>query len=295
VFFTASPAVAFAACSGNGSCTVLTDQSGQASSLVSVLTAGVITITVQLAPASYTSPQQVQTTLLGTSSSLDLSLVSPSFWIAQGSTLNVPLTARVLSNGIPVTGRTVNYYLIKGSATLNPPSAKTNTKGYATSTLQISSLPGDVQVSVCVEPGDAPCGTFYGTAVPTASLRLQAVAGDLQVITVGPVFQPVTVRVTDSSSPPDAVLGVAVMFQALLGRTNNDVPIVSGGDTNITRNPMPIILATSQASVTSDANGLASMQPSTGGFQGALAILGTVTAGPGNLPFQLQSLWPMTK
>jgi hypothetical protein len=50
----------------------------------------------------------------------------------------------------------------------------------------------------------------------------------------------------------------------------------------------------SQAFVTSDANGLASIQPATGGFLGALAILGTVTAGPGSLPFQLQSLWPMT-
>jgi hypothetical protein len=95
--------------------------------------------------------------------------------------------------------------------------------------------------------------------------------------------------------PPDPVLGVSVLFQSLLGRTNNDAPIVSGGDTKFTRNSMPITLGMLQASVTSDANGLASMQPSAGGFQGALAILGTVTAGPGTLPFELQSLWPMTK
>jgi len=37
------------------------------------------------------------------------------------------------------------------------------------------------------------------------------------------------------------------------------------------------------------------MQPTTGGFQGALAILGTVTVGSGDMPFQLQSLWPMTQ
>jgi hypothetical protein len=86
-----------------------------------------------------------------------------------------------------------------------------------------------------------------------------------------------------------------VTFQSLLGRTNNDAPIVSGGDTIITRDAMPIILGMSQAFVTSDANGLASIQPSAGGFQGALAILGTVTAGSGSLPFQLQSLWPMTE
>ena len=101
---------------------MLSDQSGQASTLVSVLAAGVMTITVQLAPASYNSPQQVQTTLLGTSSSLDLSLLSPNIWIAQGATLNLTLTARVLSNGVPVNGRTVNYYLIEGIG--NPESAK---------------------------------------------------------------------------------------------------------------------------------------------------------------------------
>jgi hypothetical protein len=295
VFFSSTPAVSFAACSGGSSCTLLTDQSGQASTLVSVLSANVMTITVQLAPASYTNPQQVQTTLLGTSSSLDLSLLSPNIWIAQGATLDLTLTARVLSNGIPVNGRTVNYYLIKGSGTLNPPSAKTNANGYASSTLQLSSLPGEVQVSVCVEPGDVPCKTFYGTAVPASSIRLQAVAGDLQLITLGTAFQPVTVRVTDTSTPPDTVLGVGVLFQSLLGRTSNDAPVVLGGDTEFTRNSMQIILGTTQVAVTSDANGLASMQPSTGGFQGALAILGVATAGPASLPFELQSLWPMTK
>jgi hypothetical protein len=295
VFFTSTPGAAFAACSGASSCTVLTDQSGRASTLVSVLTAGVITITVQLAPASYTSPQQVQTTLLGTTSALDLSLLSPNLWIAQGATLNLTLTGRVLSNGAPISGRTVNYYLTKGSGTLNPPSAQTNANGYASSTLELLSLSGDVQVSVCVEPCDVPCKTFYGTAVPAPSLQLQPVAGGVQVMTVGPAFQQFAGRVTDSSSPPDPVLGAGVLFQSLLGRTKNDAPVVLGGDTEFTRNSMQIILGTSQVSVASDANGLATMQPSTGGFQGALAILGMVTTGAGNLPFQLQSLWPMTK
>jgi hypothetical protein len=89
------------------------------------------------------------------------------------------------------------------------------------------------------------------------------------------------------------VLGASVLFQSLMGRTNNDAPIVSAGDTNITRDQMPIILGMSQASVTTDANGLAIMQPSTAGFTGALAILGTITAGSGSMPFQLQSLWPV--
>ena len=89
------------------------------------------------------------------------------------------------------------------------------------------------------------------------------------------------------------MLGATVIFQSLLGHTNNAAPIVPGGDTNISTNPLPILLGTSETSVVSDLDGLASMQPSTGSFQGALAILGTVTAGGGTMPFQLQSLWPL--
>lgn len=233
-----------------------------------MLSAGTMTIMAQLAPASYTNPQQVQTTLLGTETALDLSLLSPYAWIAQGASANVSLTARVLSNGSPVAGRTVNYYLTKGSGTLNPPSTNTNSNGYATSTLQLSSLSGDVQVSVCAEPGDAPCSTFYGTAVSPSAMQLQPVAGDLQFVALGQSFQPITVRVTDSSAPPNPAQGASVAFQAILGRTAGNAPLISAGDTNIWENPLPIILGSWQQTVSSDANGIASVQPSTGGFQG---------------------------
>jgi len=225
---------------------------------------------------------------------LDIALAPQDVWVAQGATANFELTARVLLNGVPQSGQVVNFSLYHGIGTLNPASATTNSNGYASTTLQLSNLAAEVDGNACVGSKNNPCLGFHVFPVPASSLRLQAVAGDLQLITVGPAFQPVTVRVTDTSTPPDPVLGVSVLFQSLLGRTTNDAPIVSGGDTTITRDPMPIILGMSQASVTSDANGFATMQPSTGGFLGALAILGTVTAGPANLPFQLQSLWPMT-
>ncbi len=306
VVFISSPAADFTpgtgtpiVCNGGVSCTMLTDQSGQASTFVTVLTAAVMTITAQLAPASYTSPQQVQTTLLGCvmceGTTLDIALVPQKVSVAQGASVNVVLTTRVLSNGVPQSGQVVNFSLYHGSGTLNPASAITDKNGYARTSLQLSNFAAEVDGNACVGSNNNPCVGFHDFPVPSSGLQLQAVAGDVQLITVGPAFQPVTVRVTDTSVPPNPVLGVSVLFQSLLGRTNNDAPIVAGGDTIITRNPMPIILGTSQASISSDADGLASMQPSTGGFQGALAILGTVTAGPGSMPFQLQSLWPMTQ
>jgi hypothetical protein len=56
---------------------------------------------------------------------------------------------------------------------------------------------------------------------------------------------------------------------------------------------MPIILGSSQVSVQSDANGFATIQPSTGGFPGALLILGTTSGGTSALQFELQSLTPL--
>jgi hypothetical protein len=309
VVFTSSPAADFApgagtplACNGSISCSLLTDQSGQASAYVTVLTPVAMTITAQLAPASYTSPQQVQTTLLGCENcegtALDIDLVPQNVSVAQGATVSVGLTARVLSDGTPVPGHSVNFcQLTPGQGCLAGSwsvTVITNASGYAQAALPITNMTSEVEGSVCVGPNKNPCENFYVFPVPSSGLQLQAVAGDFQAVTVGSVFQPVTVRITDTSVPPNPVLGAHVLFQSLLGRTSNDTPIISGGDTTISQNPMPIILGTSQVAVTSGANGLASVQPSTGGFTGALAILGTVTGGSGSMPFQLQSLWPIT-
>ncbi len=295
IFLTSSPAVSFAACSGHGTCTVLSDQSGQVSSLVSVLSAGVSTITFQLAPASYSTPQQVQTTLLGVESGLDLALFPQNEWVAQGATASVALTTRVLSNGVPLRGQLVDFSLYRGTGILNPTSAVSDSNGYARTTLQLSNFTGEVDGSACVGVNNNPCQNFHVFPVVSSALRLQPVAGTPQIITVGQAFQPLAVRVVDSSAPPNPVLGVSVLFQSLIGRAGEGDLILSGGDTQFNRNSMPIILGTAQASVPSDGNGIAGMQPSTGGFQGALAILGTVSAGPGTMPFELQSLWPVTK
>jgi IPT/TIG domain-containing protein len=288
VFLNSSPALAFSACSGATSCTVVSDADGLVSTLATVLTSGVMTITAQLAPASYQSPQQVQTTLLGTSSSLDLSLLVPYRWIALGANVNLTLTARALSNGVPLNGRTLNFYLTKGSGTLNPPSANTNGNGYASSMLQISAMAGDERVSVCVEPGDNPCQTFYGTAVPGSSLQLQVVSGQVQFSNSENGLQSIGMRVTDSATPPDPVQGAAVEYQAIIGRSAGDAPIIPAGDGLFGPNSLPIILGSWIVPAVSDGNGLVGVQPSTGGYPGDLAIEGTVNTGASSVPFLLQ-------
>jgi hypothetical protein len=293
VVFTSNPNAGFSACSGATSCTVLSDEAGQASSFVTVLTAGVMTITAQLAPGSYSNPRQVQTSLRGTSSPLDIALVPQTTSIMQGATVNVTLTARVLSNGFPLSGSSVNFQVLKGSAGLSASTVTTNSSGYASTLLEISSMAGDLQVSACVGPGNSPCLSFFGTSVAASTLQLQAVAGSPQVVNAGQVLQPVVVRVTDSSAPANPVLGASVTFQYTGERAAGDSTVISAGDTNIYNDPNPVILFNGQNAAQSDVNGLASWPPSMEGYTGDVAILGTASAGAGNVPFAVQTLPPL--
>jgi hypothetical protein len=293
VVFTSSPAAGFSSCSGATTCTVLSDEAGQASTFVSVLAASAMTITAQLAPASYSSPQEVQTTLVGRESALDIALAPQTTSIMQGATVNVTLTARVLSNGAPLPGSSVNFQILKGSGQLSASTVITNSSGYASTGLEVASMAGDVQVSACVGSGNSPCLSFYGTSVAASVLQLQAVAGSPQVVAAGQILQPVVVRVTDSSTPANPVLGASVAFQFTGERAGGDSTIISAGDTNIGNNPSPVILFNSLSSAQSDLNGLASWKPTTEGFEGDVAILGTATAGTGQVEFALQVLPPL--
>jgi len=290
VYFSSTNAVGFSACSGLPTCGVITDQSGQASTYVTPLSAGTLTITAQLAPASYSPAKQVQTTLAADSSSMELALVPQTAHIAQGATVNVPLTARVLSNGGPLSGINVNFEIVKGSGTLISTTVVSGSNGYASTTLQLSAFSSDVQVSVWIAGETNAAPTFYGTAVPTSGLQVRPVAGTSQMALEGQGFQPVTVQVTDFSTPPNAVQGAGVIFQSTVERSDYSGSSTSGGDTTITHDPMPVILASSQSTVISDINGIASFQPTTDGFSGILEILGSATAGIGNVLFSAQSL-----
>jgi IPT/TIG domain len=295
VFFTAAPAAALSACGGTSSCTVLTNQSGFASTYATVLTASVSTITAELAPASYNPPQEAQATLFGTSTALDIALTPQTVWLAQNATLSLPLTARVLSNGSPMPGRLVDFLVLKGSALLNASSltaaVTADANGIASSTLQISAAAGDVLVSACVknQPVDSPCLSFRATMVPTIALQLQPVSGNPQLVPATQAFAPVAVEVTDSTGV-HPVLGASVTFQSVVARLPANLPAVWIGDTGISGNPMPVILSSSQISVLSDGNGLAAFQPTAGGVGGAVAILGSSSAGASSLPFTLQSI-----
>ncbi len=78
----------------------------------------------------------------------------------------------------------------------------------------------DIQVSACVLPA---CAVMNIITVPNTSLRIEAVGGTRQLVTVGQGFQPVLVRTTDTSLPRNPVKGVAVTFTSAVFRPDFDV------------------------------------------------------------------------
>jgi len=276
--WSATNGVQLSACSGASSCTVTTDLNGDAATWLTPAVAGTATITATLAPGVYSPAKSVNATLSATESASDIGIAPGFFWIAQGATVNAPLTARVLSNGAPQKNATVNFTVVKGAGTLSAASAATNSSGYAAITLSVTQFAALVQVSACVAPANAPCLSFYANPVPAAQQQLQLVAGAGQVST-GQAFQPVIVRVTDSASPPNPVLAAPVLFQTTVMRPGGAPPGNGNGETNPTNPAMPVILSVSQSSVTTDINGLASIVPASGSFSPPLEVDVAATAG----------------
>jgi hypothetical protein len=265
------------ACNSTPSCSVTTDQDGDASTWLIPATPGVSTITATLAPGVYNPSQSVSATLDATESPADIGTLTPYLWIAQGATVSTPLTVRLLNNGVPQNNVKLNFMVATGSATLSAPTATTNTAGYATDTLSLSQFNTGVEIDACVAQGNSPCVEIYANPVPLSQLNLEPVSGAGQVST-DQRFLPVSVRVVDSFTPPHPVLGASVAFLITVLRPGGS-PTTGGGETNPTNPAMPVILSVSQSTSTSDIYGLASVTPSSGKFSAPLEVDVAITAG----------------
>ncbi len=293
VGWSATNGVQLSACNASSACAVTTNQGGMALTWLTPAVIGVANVTATLAPGVYSPAKSVSVSLNATESASDIGVLTPFFWVAKEASVNVPLTARVLSNGVPQNKANVNFTVVSGSGTLSAARAQTNSNGYATIMLSLTQIASLVQISACVAPGNAPCQTFYATPVAVSALKLQSAAGAGQVST-GQLFQPVIVRIIDSSSPPNPVLGATVTFQTTIMRPGGIVGSGGGGENNSSNPAMPVILGVNQISVSSDINGLASIVPSSGGFNGPLEVDVGVTTGTGaSLNYTLQMVAPL--
>jgi hypothetical protein len=282
VGWSATNGAALSVCGGASACSAISDEGGIASTWITPAATGVASITATLAPGVYNPAQSVSGTLNGcvgcTGAASDIGVSTAFLFIAQGATVSVPLTARVVNLGTPQSGVTVNFAIAQGTGSLSSASAVTNSQGYASVTLTETNFAISVQLTACVAPANNPCQTISGNAVDPTLLNLRAVAGAGQVV-AGTAFQPLTVRVTDSSTPPNPILGASVLFQSTVMRPAGSGLPLAPGDPSSTPTGMPVILSASQSAVMSDVNGLASLVPSVGPFNGTLEIQIHVSAG----------------
>jgi hypothetical protein len=77
IAWSATNGLQFSVCNGAATCSVLSDAAGESSSWVTPTATGLSTITIALAPESYSPPQSQQATLVGISSTLDLVGAAP--------------------------------------------------------------------------------------------------------------------------------------------------------------------------------------------------------------------------
>jgi hypothetical protein len=289
----ATNGVQLSACNGASACTVISDQDGSAATWLTPATAGVSTITATLAPGVYNPSASVSATLNATESASDLGVLTPYLWIAQGATVNVPLTARVLSNGNPQNNVAVNFSVASGSGSLSSSSIASNSGGYASDTLILANFGGTVQVNVCATLANLVCKQIYANPVPLSQLNLEPVAGAGQETAAG-TLQPVIVRVVDAASPPHSVTGAAVAFQTTVLRPQGTTTTNGGGETNPTNSGMPVILSVSASTVASDVNGLATITPSSAGFSSPLEVDVAISAGANAALNDALQLFPST-
>ncbi|HEV2115298.1 MAG TPA: hypothetical protein VGR48_04680 [Terriglobales bacterium] len=284
VNFSASPAgILFSGC-GAATCALLTDEQGEASSRMAPTAVGTFTATAAMSTSAY-----VHADVTATSSALDISALSQSARVAQGASGSLPLAVRVLSNGHPVAGRTVQYGITQGNASLSSTSATTDAAGYTSVNLILSSVAAEVHASACVMPAAAPCSNFYVYVLPAAELRLQYVAGEQQIINTAQTFSPVMLRVADSASPPNPVRMAPVTVLSAVLRWQ---PTAVSSGPNPPPPPTLAVLSSAQRVVFSDANGLVSILPSADARFGAVVIDTIAFAGSGlPLQFELQRLW----
>jgi IPT/TIG domain-containing protein len=294
VVLSASPAAGLSACGSAAGCTVLTDEYGEVSTRVTPQVTGSTTVTATLAPASYSNPKYVQATVPVSSSTLDIAVLAAYRWLAQNASVDTALTARVLNNGSPVSGRTVNFQVLVGTAALTSTSAVTDAAGNASTAVQIRNLAGDIRVSACVAPGNAPCDFLWISKVAPSDIQLHAVAGSDQLVGVGSSFQPVVVRVTDSAAVPNPVEGATVNFALTEMRADYDSYTGEVDDDTGGRTGMPVILGWRQVAVQSDVAGLAGINP-TPTASGAVEIEIMATAGTAAVQqTEVESMWMIT-
>jgi hypothetical protein len=264
--------VQFAAC-GATSCTVITDANGMASTLVTSLSAGPITLQAAgvdgTAVASFTAAARVQT----------VTAVQATEYIAAGATVAWTPQVSVSDNFASTTGVPVGWLSTSGQVSVTPASSQVNSQGIAQTLATAGPLAAGAQAMLSGCAWTNICASFTTVGVDLADLRVIAASGANQIVSANGTITPVVLQVTDTASHP--VAGAVVQIFQTVDAWQPACP-------DRGRCPIAPVLASAQSSAVSDANGLLTIVPQQISGVGETTNLAAATGTQGFISLTLQ-------
>jgi hypothetical protein len=245
VFTATGGTVQFGAC-GAGSCPVMTNALGIASTTVAPLTAGAIVLSAVGSAGtqvvSFTAVALVRTA----------TAVQAAEYVAEGATAVWTPQMAVTDNTASTVGVLVSWSATSGPIVLSPSETQVSAFGIAETVGTIGPLAAGAEAVGSGCAWTSVCAGFTAFGVGVADLRLVVVSGANQVVDAGSTLVPVVLQVTDTASHPVAGAGVQI-YQTVNAW---EAPCPARGAC-----PVTPVYASSASSITSDANGMITVTP----------------------------------
>jgi hypothetical protein len=224
-------------------CVVMTDATGMAAATVTATAFGTVTVTAAALGAAQTATFNAV--------ARNVTAVQTTEYVAAGATVAWTPQVSLVENGAPAAGTTVEWMGSSG-LTFSPESTAVNAAGTAETSAVGGPLAAGIEATGQVCAWTTVCVSITAVAVDPSAWRLAVVSGAGQAVPLSGSFAPVVVRVTDGSG--DAVAGAPVGVYQTVDAA--EMPCPAHG-------PCPVapVLAASNSTATSDANGLISVTP----------------------------------
>jgi len=234
--------VRFEAC-GATTCTLTTGPSGIATSVITPLPPGPVTLSatssIGTVTAGFTVVPRIQT----------ITILQPQLYLAQNSVLTWSPQASLTDNAASTNGISVRWSPLAGPLSFNPSVSSTNQQSIAQTTATAGPIGGNFQATASACAWTSICSNFAVHGVSDADLQLQPQSGDQQSIDAAAAYAPVSLLVTDPAGHP--VSGAAVTIHQTLqpwmppcpsqGRCpiapvyeSSSTPLISGLDGTVT-------------------------------------------------------------
>ena len=241
-------AVQFGSC-GGGSCVVRTDAAGMASTTITGVTAGTLTLVATGDAASGAGSVTWNFEVVANDDSLNA--VEATTYVAEGSVVETTFAVSAVSNGAPAAALPVLWKGAPG-VVFAQAQGSTDAGGRATAEVTLGPLAGGAGASAQVCGWTAVCAAFQVLGVAATELQIGIVSGGRQAATGGAALAPVVAQVSDGAGHP--VAGAAVTVYQSATALTLDCPTQG-------RCPAQPVLGSKVTVVTTAADGTVSVSP----------------------------------